>query len=404
MTGNRKTAMRFMRNQILSFFLLSFVLFGYLPPGKPPLFRSIRLSNLSDFYSGENKHSQDFDKSHVLYNYFMGYDSTSYVADISGNKLSKLQEFFELLGYTSFTKKNYAFYKDDYKHVTGMTATLELKQKTLEVYIHRTIWGSFADVEVHNKTLRLLKNYFGGYFITDYGRNRYFPRPKTKFSPLEIAYCRAHQNFEYGINKINLYRENVEFNKHFSSNSSKKAYTLTNMLDMHPAIFINQLFAVYLVCCLEEYFKSIFAGYIDIQKSEKLLADIRPQNIDFVALLSGDGSFGKIIADSTSFQNIDNIIKQFNRADTILNLKAEFDRPYGKAGKPLKDLIQKLINRRHNFVHRNQTDCSYTDKELCQDIDIVSELVRRLYAKFSKVYGWTVSNHLNCFCIHTSLK
>ena len=324
----------------------------------------------------------------------MGYDSTSFLPT---HCVKNIREMLECSGYTRLSQSRYVLWEDNCQTVSNITASISKSGGDLEVHLHRSIWQTKFDVLAHNKTLRFLKSYIGGYFISDYGKNRYFPVPQYQLSKEEMAYCRAHSNLHLNYMRLRMYLQGYKLAEHWSSPNSKKGLEIVGMLSQHPELVSNHFCAVYLVSCLEDYFKSIFANFLDICKNEKMLKEVRLHYEDLLELVVHKHSAGYVLANTISFQNIRNIITQLNVINPELKLENEFDRPFGGKGISPRARLQNLIDLRHGFVHNNKMRDSYTRLELDRDIKLITQLAARIYKRFSLVYGWKTEEHAMAF-------
>src|SRR5258708_39863779 len=98
----------------------------------------------------------------------MGCDASN---DLAGASKRAVEEFLELLGYRRSTRhfarlpgaSYFSYFKsDDYRHVTGVGATVVPYPEGVVVHTRTTVWRSKTDSEFHNRTIRQLGKRFGG--------------------------------------------------------------------------------------------------------------------------------------------------------------------------------------------------------------------------------------------------
>lgn len=150
----------------------------------------------------------------------MGCDCTTYFP--KGTNPSDVEDFLFLLGFKRGKKgpfswmagTPYYYYKDDdYKHITGLYTELYKNKEDseqLKLWTRTAIWRSKFDSDFHNHTIKQLRKRFGGYFVSDYGRNRYFQ-----------FYGAAREKSEAGAYRaFSFFRANIQRADHFISFSN----------------------------------------------------------------------------------------------------------------------------------------------------------------------------------------
>ena len=124
----------------------------------------------------------------------MGYDATNYLpSDVSKGKLV---EFLKLLGYIGSGNHFHFFIDDDYKYLYGVHATIAKEKDGFRIYTRTPIYCSPDDLRFQNYTMKQLRNRFGGFFHSDYGRNRYFAEDTLQTVPSERGCYWAHLRLE----------------------------------------------------------------------------------------------------------------------------------------------------------------------------------------------------------------
>jgi hypothetical protein len=141
----------------------------------------------------------------------MGCDATNYLPKNCSKK--DVEEFLCLLGYEKLKSKSsldndvtsfYFFKEDDYKYVAGVLCEIYLaKDGTPRVKTHTSIWRSRYDSDFRNWTIKQLKKRFGGYFISDEGKNRYLKYDGPYIERAEGGSYRAYSYFFQNIKKLN---------------------------------------------------------------------------------------------------------------------------------------------------------------------------------------------------------
>ena len=102
----------------------------------------------------------------------MGYDATNYVPKfVSKNKLYK---FIELLGFVHYGNTFHFYKNDEYKYLYGVWLDVDKDDNGWVCHTRTPIYCSEHDLKYQNFVIREIKQYLGGYFITDYWENRIF--------------------------------------------------------------------------------------------------------------------------------------------------------------------------------------------------------------------------------------
>ena len=114
----------------------------------------------------------------------MGYDGVNHLPASTSKR--KLIEFIKLLGFQGAGNHYHFFKDDDYKYLYGVLLRIENKADEILVYTRNPIYCSEYDLKYQNFVMKQLKQYFGGYFYSDYGKNRYFPEEVQKTTAPEI--------------------------------------------------------------------------------------------------------------------------------------------------------------------------------------------------------------------------
>src|ERR1043166_1953464 len=146
----------------------------------------------------------------------MGWDATFYFPPAT--RRDDAEHFLSLLGYKrapsdSILRKMSAtgFYipaRSDPARLSEVTAIVYVDDKrTLVTDLRTNIWCTSRDTDLQNTTLRELKRYFGGYFVSDLGKNRYFRNSGPKREGVEAACYVASFRFLNSIVSLKVLTE-----------------------------------------------------------------------------------------------------------------------------------------------------------------------------------------------------
>ncbi len=140
----------------------------------------------------------------------MGHDATNYIS--KKVKINDLLEFITLLGYVKKSKYEFSFFKEDnYKYMCGIYLVVYNKGfDDIQVCTHTLFVCSTYDIDFQNFTIKQLKNRFGGYFITDKGKNRYLTINEPEKIGIEAGLFQLHYKLENEISLADAYLMTID--------------------------------------------------------------------------------------------------------------------------------------------------------------------------------------------------
>ena len=135
------------------------------------------------------------------------------------------------------------FEKKDYRSYAPLIAEMYRDGSTLQVVTATLVIRSHFDNEQHNRTLRRLRDCFGGDFESDLGKNRYLKYDGVRRTPAEsgcfLAYCTAGYNIGMA-------------ERYLSDRSFTPSPRDSGLGISEPAILSGNMLRVFLVSCLED--------------------------------------------------------------------------------------------------------------------------------------------------------
>jgi hypothetical protein len=317
----------------------------------------------------------------------MGYDSTNTFP--KETKRKDVVEFLALLGFYTFDKKTFHFYKDeDYKYSEGLTAYLVERDDILKVSIHTTVWRSKADSDYHNFVIKQLKKRFGGSFHTDYGTGHYLKPPQIERTKAEAGCYMAYSNFTSSMSKAFIFLDNRETN-HQVELTPELIKNVPFVAAMHPIIISNNLIVPYFVSCIEDYLKNTYIALL--QYSDKKLGILKGSRIlpdDLLSISNNQLTVEMAITKTMSFQNIHKICSYFRDLDTKLDLAGTLKKPYKRRKKSLFDTLNGIFEQRHLLIHRNIMIIDYSRENAVKDLEDIRAAIERIYKKLIDTYNW----------------
>lgn len=323
----------------------------------------------------------------------MSYTSTSEFR--RGTSLLRVREVVELLGYQPIRDSlrvpnmvgNYIWYDEsEYKSWTGVELQIYRKGKKVSVDTRSRSSRSYWDLVQQNKTIKLLRDLFGGYFETDAGRNRYWRPDELPPTPLSSGCFIARWRFHNALIKARVYLQT----RNLEGDMAKDAPTGLSFLDdMNPRLLSNNLLIPYVLAIWEDYYRSTFAAVLKYaDRREAVLKKARLSHAQLEQIASERRPVEHAIADCFSFQRPSLIGEHFNLIDAKINLAAALRKPYRGRKITLFDSIEALVEGRNAFVHAGEMNLALFDRALETTFGDIVEAVDRCYKSIGKHFGF----------------
>lgn len=317
----------------------------------------------------------------------MGYDSSIVLP--KETKIEEVKSFLFLLKYQKL-EKNYFFYNnnDSEEHFTGVTLTIEEeKTENINLCLRTTVWTTIADTEYTNLTLSEVSQRFGGYYITENGKNKPY-----KFKGVERRKAEAGCYTVYMTFKNNMAESQI-FWQHLKEHLKNIPLTELWLINKFNPVLIGMNISVpFLISVFEEYFRSIFIVLLKwSDKKREIFKSLRVNTEDLAEVSNGTSSIEQIAARYISFQNISSINSTFNKISKDIKFIHLL-----KSKDPEKkhfERINKLINFRHQIIHGSLTNPFYTMEEFENDIFLVSEICELFYDRLIEINNWNKEKH-----------
>jgi hypothetical protein len=328
----------------------------------------------------------------------MSYTSESALS--RSTKLTQLEELVALLGYKKSDDGlevparigGYFWYdEEDYRSYVGVELDIYRRSRgPIKVTTRSTAARSYWDLMQQNKTLKLIRDLFGGHFITDAGRNRYWRPGERPPSPLASGCFIARWRFQNGLAKARVYLMNRKFE---GPTVRDKSSGIDFMDEMNPRMLSNNFLLPYIVAIWEDYVRSTFAASLKYsQQRESALKRARLVHSDLEKLALGTQSIERVIAESFSFQRPTSIAETFRLLSPKLDVGAALRKPYRGRKKSLFDSIEGLVEDRNVFVHIGRVNTRFFDSQLQTVLSDIEVAVNRTYECVAKHYGFVPSH------------
>lgn len=281
------------------------------------------------------------------------------------------------------------YYKDDnYRHITGLYAELcrdKDDPAQLLLWTRTTIWRSKFDSDFHNRTIKQLKKRFCGYFVTDFGRNRYFQFDGAVREKAEAGAYRAFSHFHSNIQRARVFIRfaNLLDDKIFEIEGAE------SINSYNPRILSANLLVPFLVSAIEDYFRSLYVALLRYSPNrEGIIQSARLQGQELAAIDRGELTVPEAVAKWMSFQDMDKINEAYKRLNSKCDLHGILKRPYGRLKASFWDALDRLIRQRHALIHQAKLNVEYKPDLLRQDIDLVYKALWRVYEELVKLNNW----------------
>ncbi len=311
--------------------------------------------------------------------------------------LAGVKGLVDLLGFTRLRKEfdipnqvgSYIWSDDeDYKSFVG-----------LELQIYRTPGGqvsvdtrsrigrSYWELLHQNKTLKLLRDYFGGHFVTDAGRNRYLRPNAAPPEPVAAGCYIARWRLHNALIKPRIYMRQ----RGLDQPNARPTPTGWQFIDeMNPRLFSNNLILPYALAVWEHYFRESFVALLTY--SPNRAKALQKANLNLLQLESVAASHLRIeqaVAEIFSFQRPSKISANFRIIEENIDLGGALRRPYKGRRKCLFDQIEDAVENRNEFVHSGFMNTNWTDQKANGFLEDLEIAVDRCYQEFGCSIGFT---------------
>jgi hypothetical protein len=324
----------------------------------------------------------------------MSYTSTSVLR--ASATAAQAQEIIGLLGYKKVGDglkvpnriAGYMWYDDEnYRSWSGVELDVYKTPKgPVKVTTRASASRSFWDLVHQNRTLKLLRDLFGGHFQTDAGRNRYWRPDAPAPSPLSSGCYLARWRFHNGLGRAKVYL----MNRNLEGPIARDTPSGFDFMDeFNPRLLSNNLVVPYMVAIWEEYFRATFAACLRFsQQREAALKRAKLSHADLEKIAVGSRQIERSIAETFSFQRPTVITENFRLLDQKLDIGGAIKKPYRGRKTTLFQTIEELIEGRNELVHTGQLNLKLFDKQLKAALSDFTEAVNRSYEHIAKHYAF----------------
>lgn len=328
----------------------------------------------------------------------MSYTSTS-IFD-SSTTAAQVREIVELLGFKrcgdSLKVPNmvgaYFWYEEtDYRSWSGVS--LEIYKHSsgqVKVETRSTVSRSYWDLLHQNRTIKLLRDLFGGFFDTDAGRNRYWRPDEPSPPPISSGCYLARWGLHNSLGTVHIYLMNRKFEGQIARDTPS-GFAFIDQLN--PRLLSNNILIPYMIAVWEEFFRATFTACLRYSKQrEAALKRAKLSHSDLEKLVIGTVQVERSVAEAFSFQRPSAITEAFKLVDPKLDIAGALRKPYRGRKVNLYESIEELVEGRNNLVHTGELDLKLFDKKLNTAMNDLTEAANRAYNCIAKHYGF-IPNH-----------
>ncbi len=335
----------------------------------------------------------------------MSLSSTNYIS--ATTKISNLIWIIEKLGYKEVRlekelkntyQKCYIWTpeKQDLTYVGIELYISKIVNDKIEVETRTRAGRSHLEIKQQNLTIKMIRSFFGGYFESDYGKNRYFNinEGSEETTPIAMSLYIQRWKLHNALLPIKIYSDYINKTLEKSSSDSilysNKLDNLPELNSLKPYVVSNNIQLPYIIGAWENYVKNCFLSIFKYASriDNKLLKTDNLSNDDLLQIKNENLTIEECIVNKFSFQRPRNIISNFQKLDKTLALEVNtiFRKPYCRKRICLFDDIDNIITLRNQIVHDGFIDSTITDYDVNNFYLNIIEASNRLYNLFGKKY------------------
>jgi len=260
-----------------------------------------------------------------------------------------------------------------------------------------SIWASSFDKDFQNKTVRKVRQAFGGRFYNDHhGHNRYIVIQSVKSTPASRGI--------YGV--LSRVTGELEALEHALPQEMIKTLAtpkgiITDATDATGILQLTKQFdpnrvllnglVPFLVAAIEHFFRECFEILLKYDSRARAILEDQNRKVSFAeasALVRGDLTIERVASSWYSFQNLDSVQKAFKEVFGVDVWKAIRRRKkIGRKMPILCDALTNLIGARHGVVHHFTLDRSLDRNEFLDLLHLVRALIAIMGTELERKLG-----------------
>jgi hypothetical protein len=328
----------------------------------------------------------------------MSYTSTSVLA--ASTTSAQAQDVVDLLGFKKVRDglkvpnrvSGYFWYDEtDYRSWSGVELDIyKTARGPVKVTTRSSASRSYWDLVHQNRTLKLLRDLFGGRFETDAGKNRYWRPDEPPPTPLSSGCYLARWRFKNNLQRASIYL----MHRKLEGQIAKDEPSGLGFIDeINPRLLSNNMVVPYVIAVWEEYFRATFSACLRYSRQrEAALKRAKLSHSDLEKLVVGTTQVDRAVAEAFSFQRPSAIADTFKLIDPKLDLAGTLRKPYRGRKQSLFDSLEALVEDRNRLVHTGEINVGLFDMHLRTVLSDLTEAVNRAYNQIAKHNNF-VPNH-----------
>ncbi len=335
----------------------------------------------------------------------MSLGSSSYIS--SATPYKNLFWVVEKLGYVEFRvpkelkpfyKKMYVWYpaKPDLTYVGVELNVCQIKDDEIVIETRSRAGRSRLELQQQNQTIKTIKEFFGGYYVTDYGKNKLFAADdcNPEKTELEMAIYVQRWIFHNALTPAEIYSDFIAQQIHSNGDAGDVYSDVIGVLpwvdSLRPIVVSNNIQLPYLIGAWENYIKNVFLAVLKYGNvCDKFIKPDKLSSEDLLKIKNGESSIEECLVSRLSFQRPAVIIANFKKLDPNIDVNAIFQKPFKKRKTSLHIQIDRVIELRNKIVHDGFLDTNLTQKDITKFIENIAEVADRLYEAVGKQYNFT---------------
>lgn len=325
----------------------------------------------------------------------MSYSSSNYLP--RSTKRTQLLRLIQLLGYEGpfreqgFTHDVFMWHGDGKSEISFVGVELYLcrdDEGSFQVDTRTRAGQSYWDLRKQNETIKAIRDYLGGSFETDAGKNRLLKEQGESTDKLQSALFVPRWVFHNAMMRYKLLRMDGGGISYGATYAEDKVSDLPFMNNINPRFLVNSLLITYYVSVWESYLTDSYIAIVrhaGLENAEGLKLQLGCD--DLVELAAGGITVEEILARRLSFQRPSVAAKNFRSLDRTLNIADALKRPYRRRKMALFDTIDGYVDLRNEIAHTGH--CGHlTDARTDAIADDFTAAVDRVYEEFASHYGF----------------
>jgi hypothetical protein len=306
-------------------------------------------------------------------------DKNNYISYLSKTtKMKDVLEFLSLLGFEKYDHYRYFYFDIKSREQISSAWAMVLNNEPIEVHVQISDEHTIKDFEILNRSIRQLRKRFGGYFISNLGKNRYLQYDGVVRRKSEAACYIAYLYFK---NDVKILYDFLSILK----NSESKYDSI--YVDSSPLISSTNIGLPFLITIMEDYLRNTYIALLTFSSFKKeIFKNSKIDNSELFEALQSNSGVEEVFARSKSFQSINRIDESFKELIKKLSFSDTLKKYYPKRN--YLDKLNQIIEKRHKIIHRFQLNYKYSIGDFERDLILIEKIVKVFYNRIITLQNW----------------